>query len=235
MEYARQLKQLASNVGSLIKSLDPIRLPQVLRAYVDALAPWARSVAAKMIGEVDSRDRDTWRSLGTAISAQLHQDLRNAPVGRRVRELLETQVELITSIPRKAAERAQTLVLHGIESSKRASEIAEEIENTTNVTRSRAVLIARTEVSRVATVLVQARAESVGSTHYIWRTAGDSDVRPGHRVMEGRVCEWANPPAVREGERIMYHHAGEIWNCRCYPEPIIADPYEPRVRGRKSS
>ena len=63
----------------------------------------------------------------------------------------------------------------------------------------------------------------------------DSAVRPGHAAMEGKVCEWNNPPAVREGERIVYHHAGSWWGCRCRAEPIIVDHYAPVVRGRRQS
>jgi SPP1 gp7 family putative phage head morphogenesis protein len=232
-QYARQLTQLARNVGGLIRTLDIGLLPEVLSAYVDALIPWARGVALTMLKEVDAKDRDAWRALGTSISQQLHADLRTAPVGNRVQELLTQQVELITSIPRQAAERAHALVKEGLEGGKRASEVAEELERTTEVTRSRAILIARTETSRAATVLVQARAESVGSTAYLWRTAMDSDVRPGHEAMEGKVCEWANPPAVDEGGRILHHHPGAVWNCRCYAEPVLSDPYQPRTRGRK--
>lgn len=186
-----------------------------------------------MLGEVDLRDRDAWRSLGNAISAQLHQDIRNAPVGERMRELLGLQVSLIQSIPVEAAERVHRLATEARIEGTRAKEIAEEIARTEEVTKSRAVLIARTETSRAATVLVQARCEAIGSTHYIWRTSMDGTVRPGHKAMEGKTCEWANPPAVNEEGRIMHFHPGEVWNCRCYAEPIIGDPYKPERRVRQ--
>ncbi len=208
-------------------------MPEVLKAYVDALVPWAERAALRMIQEVNARDRDAWHELGASISQQLHRDLREAPIGNRVQELMQQQVTLIQSIPLKAAERAHELVLEGLEGSKRASEVATELLRTTEVTTSRATLIARTETSRVATVLVQTRAEAVGSTHYVWRTAGDADVRPGHQAMAGKVCEWANPPAVEENGRIMHFHPGSVWNCRCYSEPVISDPHEPQIRGRK--
>jgi SPP1 gp7 family putative phage head morphogenesis protein len=216
------------NVYAALPSLE-----QLLRSYADALVPWAKRVAARMIGEVDNAERSAWRGLGNAISAQLHRDLNDAPIGERVGELLELQVSLITSIPLQAAERAHDLTLAALESSTRAKEAAAQIARSAKVTESRALLIARTETARTATVLVQARAEAIGSTHYIWKTAGDADVRPGHRAMEGKTCEWADPPPVNEGGRIMHHHPGEIWNCRCYAEPIIADPYETSRRRRR--
>jgi len=208
-------------------------LTQLLRAYADGLIPWARRIATRMLGEVDSRDRDAWRALGNAISSQLHQDIRNAPVGERMRELLGLQVSLIQSLPLEAAQRVHELATKARIEGTRASEIAEQIALSGSVAKSRAVLIAQTETSRAATVLLQARCEAIGSTHYVWRTSMDGSVRPGHKAMEGKTCEWAHAPAVEEsGGRIMHHHPGEIWRCRCYAEPIIGDPYKPERRGR---
>lgn len=207
-------------------------LVKLLQAYAEGLVPWAERVAARMIAEVNDRERDAWRALGSAISAQLHSDLRTAPVAAKMQELRDVQVELITSIPLKAAERVSELTLKALESSTRAREIAKEIARTTEVTQARATLIARTETSRTASTLLHARCEAIGSIFYVWRTSRDSDVRPGHRAMEGKVCEWANPPAVNEGGRILYHHPGEVWNCRCFAEPLLSDPYAAQRRNR---
>ena len=195
----------------------------MLEAYAAALKPWATRVAARMLGEVDLADQTAWRSLGNEISAQLRHDIRKTPLGERMRERLDAQVHLITSLSTEAAERVHRLTLKGLEDSTRAKEFAAEILRTGEVTQNRATLIARTEVARTATILTQARAESAGCTHYVWRTAGDSDVRAGHKAMEGKVCAWDDPPAVNENGRIMHHHPGEIYNCRCWAEVIVTD------------
>lgn len=197
--------------------------------YADALEPWARRIASKMIVEVANRDRDAWRALGNEISTQLHTEIRETPIGQRVQQLINEQVVLITSIPRQAAERAQALSLEAVTGGTRAREVAQEIMRTTQVTKSRAMLIARTETSRAATVLLQTRAEAVGSVAYLWRTARDSAVRESHRQMESKLVHWDDPPTL-DG---LTGHAGALPNCRCYPEPIISDPYAPIVRGRK--
>jgi len=219
-------------VGSLIEQFGK-DAPGLLRRYAEALRPWAERVARRMLSEVAARDLDAWQAVAAELSGQLRADLRTAAIGGRVRELLAEQVDLITSIPTEAAERVHKAATAALSSGARAAELAEAIQTSTQVTRSRALLIARTETSRASTVVMQARAEAIGSTHYIWRTARDQDVRPGHAAMEGKTCAWASPPAVREGSRIMHFHPGEIWNCRCYPEPIIADPYAPVVQGRR--
>lgn len=196
---------------------------QLLRAYADALKPWATHTAHRMLTEVDARDRDSWRSLGNAISAQLRHDIMHAPTGVAMRRLLHGQVDLITSLPTEAAKRVHELTLKGLENSSRAASFVDEIRRSGEVTQSRAVLIARTEVARTASVLTQTRAMAAGSTHYSWETSEDGDVRPGHQAMQGQVCEWANPPAVMENGKIMHFHPGTIWNCRCWPRPIITE------------
>ena len=228
-DYARQLRQVARHVGEIINGFEPgdidafPSLNELLRRYADALKPWAEATAGRMLGEVELRDRESWRELGNAISVALRRELMSAPVGATLRELLNDQVDLIRSIPTEAAQRVHELTLKGLEDSTRAREIAIDIRASGAVAESRALLIARTEVSRTASSLVQARCVHVGAEEYVWRTSSDGAVRPGHRAMEGKACKWASPPAVNEGGRIMLFHAGQIWNCRCWPEPILRD------------
>jgi hypothetical protein len=48
------------------------------------------------------------------------------------------------------------------------------------------------------------------TTHYIWRTAGDKNVRPEHAENDGRIFSWNKPP--RTG------HPGAEYGCRCWAE-----------------
>lgn len=77
-----------------------------------------------------------------------------------------------------------------------------------------------TELGRATGALDQARALSIGSNGYIWRTAEDGDVRHSHREMEGKFVEWGRPPTL-DG---MTGHAGELPNCRCYKEIVFPNP-----------
>jgi len=225
--FNQYLWQIAGHVGKMVEGFPPgdvEKLPwltQLLAAYADALTPWAVSMSRRMLEEVNARDIDSWHSLSGAISRQLRRDIRKTDVGETMRELLHRQVKLIRSLPLEAGERVHELTLKGLENSVRAKEYAAEIFRTGEVTKSRATLIARTETARTASILTQARATSAGITHYRWQTAKDQDVRPGHKAMQGKVCAFNKPPAVNENGRIMHHHPGEIWNCRCWPEPIV--------------
>lgn len=227
VQYSRQLRKVARHVGDLVTGLfdatDPASIgivERALRRYASTIEAWASSVGGRMVAEVAARDRKAWMAVSREMGTAIHREIEQAPTGALLRQRLAEQVSLITSLPTEAAERVHALTIEGLSNGARASEIAAEIMRTGEVTKSRADLIARTEVSRTSTELTRARAESIGSTHFIWRTAGDSDVRPSHRALNGKAFAWNDPPECDPG-----HHAlpGAIWNCRCYAEPVLKD------------
>lgn len=172
-----------------------------------------------MLADVNRRDEQAWMTHAKELSRALQQEIRSAPTGETMRALMAEQVGLIKSIPIEAAERVHKLTIEGLESSSRASEISKAIQASGEVAKSRADLIARTEVARTASALTEARALHVGSPGYIWKTSGDSDVRDSHRKMNGQFVRWDDPPTL-DG---MTGHAGQFPNCRCYPEPVIPE------------
>lgn len=196
---------------------DPGPLIQTLKQYAQTIEPWARSVAAFMVADVARRDKSMWAKNAKEMSAGLRREIMEAPTGETFRQLQESQVGLIKSIPLEAAERVHQLSQEAMIASIRPADIAKKILETEAVSASKARLIARTEVARAASNMVQARAEFVGSEGYIWRTSGDLDVRDSHREMEGKYVQWKHPPTL-DG---LTGHAGTLPNCRCFAEPIF--------------
>ena len=212
-------------MGSIITGFPPgdpsvePTISHMLNRYAELLNDWAVSTASKMIAEVNQQDRKAWTMLTEQMAQALRQEIRTAPTGAAMQGLLAEQVTLIKSIPLDAAKRVHELTLQGIEDGTRANEIAKEIMRSGDVAESRAKLIARTEVSRTAATLTEARAKAVGSEGYIWRTSGDSDVRHSHKEMNGKFVRWDSPPTLDK----LTGHAGCLPNCRCYPEPVIPE------------
>lgn len=226
-QYARQLRKIAREVGRIVDGYppgDPAALPHIevtLQRYADILDPWARLTAEKLWQEINHQDFAAWAKHSQEMERALASEVRFAPTGQVFKAYMDQQVALIRSIPIKAARRVHELTIRGLEDAERAGDVAEEIMRTTHVTESRAMLIARTEVSRTSTNLVQARSEFVGSDGYIWRTSRDGTVRPEHKKLEGKFIRWDTPPVA--GTKGMRYHAGAGPNCRCWPEPVIAD------------
>lgn len=226
--YAKQLRSVATQVGKIVRKFvtstgvtDPHKLIDALQRYAEILTPWAQRVAESLLSDVNIRDTKSWERYSSNIGLGIKKEIRNAPVGNVMRDLMQQQVTLIKSLPIQAAERVHHTVITGLAKGQRADVVAAEILRTGLVTKSRAMLIARTETSRAATSLTRARAEYIGSEQYIWRSSGDSDVRPLHRKLNGKVFYWHDPPIADEsGIRAA---PGSIWNCRCYAEPILKD------------
>lgn len=226
LQYGRQLRGVAHQVSRIVRgyATDPKAddlINEALKRYAQVIQPWARATAAKMLADVARRDRAAWAEQSKLAGRELHREIVDTPVGDLLHALLEEQVTYITSLPLDEAERVHEWTLKGLEDSGRAAEVSNQIMRTGEVTKGRANLIARTEVARTASALTQARATHIGSEGYIWRTSGDSDVRPEHRKLNGKFFRWDDPP--RAGTNGMKYHAGQGPNCRCYPEVVIPD------------
>lgn len=225
-EMVRQLVKIAERSGGILSQYirrlpdgsveitDIQAMSAALVRYANQLEPWAIETAGKAIQQISAQNLAAWKTAGVAIV------LSDSRVKEAAAALLREQVDLIKSIPTRMAERAQSLALEAQKSGARASVIAAEIENSAQVAQSRAMLIARTEIAKANATLTRARAELVGATHYIWRTAGDSAVRETHAELDGKVFAFNDPPYI-DGEG--NHHAGEFPNCRCYAEPVLTN------------
>ena len=172
-----------------------------------------------MISEVNAHDLNEWRKRGQDLSRGIRIEIATTPIGATVQRLMDEQVTLIKSIPLDAGRRVHELTMKGLASSTRGDEIVKEIMRSGEVTVNRAKLIARTEVSRTAANLTQARAQHIGSEGYVWETSHDSDVRPSHKAMQGKFIRWTDPPTL-DG---MTGHAGCLPNCRCWARVILPD------------
>lgn len=224
--YASTLTAIARSIDKIVRDMNPqdeesvLELRRALDRFAHAVEPWARKAALTMLRDVSNRDLTAWELHGKAAGQELRQELAETPTGTLLRRLLQDQVELITSIPIEAGQRVQRLAMGILSSGARPASLVDEIMRTGEVTRSRAVLIARTETAKAATALTQARAQQIGSEGYHWLTAHDQMVRPDHKVLDGRLIMWNNPPIADRRTKARYH-AGMGIQCRCIPVPIL--------------
>lgn len=228
-QFRVRLREVARFVGQIVKGhtaatglVDERGLIATLGQYSEVLGPWADRLVTRMLDRVQTSNLRDFASLSGQISRGLRDTLADARVGAVTRRIHADQVQLIKSLPIEAGQRAQKIAQEALVSGDRAGSIAKSIrdlDNTGAVTEARAVMIARTEIAKANSALTQARAQFVGSTHYIWRTMGDADVRDSHAALDGQVFAWDAPPFVDDDEGS--HHPGDIWNDRCYAEPVL--------------
>lgn len=193
---------------------------------------WADLLASRFIKRIYKETLQPWRKAaatynrGPLIHKLLKREL-SGPVGDTVNSLVYRNSQLITSIAPDLAENIAQYIQKRTTEGVRAAQIVEEIRTKApQLTESRAQLIARTEVSKAQTALIEARSMEYDMPAYIWQTSRDSRVRDSHKHMQGVVVFWEDPPdpEVLIGKKSTGgpYHAGNIFNDRCYPEPIIS-------------
>lgn len=101
--------------------------------------------------------------------------------------------------------------VHGL----RVEEIAARIQERSDVSESRAELIARDQTLRLNRQVTGARQQSAGVSSFQWSTSQDERVRDTHAALEGRVFPWSSPPV----------EFNDI-QCRCVQLPMLPDSEE---------
>lgn len=189
------------------------------------------SAVKRMVTPLEVQNMQTWRkaarkSTRSKFLYNLLLEEMNQGIGQIINNQVLENAALIRTLPNDVAQK----VVQDIEKETIEGRRAEEIESiirkyTDKHSRASARLIARTEVSKTQSALTQARAQQLDLQWYVWRTALDGDrVRKSHRLMEGVLVNWKDPPSPEElvGEKnVGRYHAGNIWNCRCYSEPLL--------------
>jgi len=230
-EYQSALKKVARTAGSILegsaevivsgKTVPPSILAS-LSAYEQALIPWAEQITRRLFQRIDNDARRAFISSSKEIFKGIRGTIANTAAGAKMKELQAAQVELIKSIPREAAERAQRLAREAMTEGRRFEDIVKDIQDSGKVSEGRARVIARTETAKANATFTQARAQAVGSGGYYWRTMEDEAVRESHQEMAdrsnaGEIFSWDSPPEVEPGE---FHHPGGIYNCFVGSEKI---------------
>lgn len=257
-DFYKALKQVARASAGIVNThvhgseiLRQDRMTAALKAYSEALGPWAERQAKKLLDSVNAKNKRAYQNRKAYLSdvkspktnkervtAQqnmltnssemahsIRQNLANTNVDKVARELLTGQVNLIKSIPLEAGQRAQQLAYEAQVNGNRADEIAKELMRTSGVTESRAKLIAITETAKANASLNEARATAVGSTRYIWRNSGDGAVREAHRKYHGKNLDGMifnwDSPPTLDDGTT--GNPGNFPRCRCFAEAVFDD------------
>lgn len=226
-------KEYASDIWSMfLKFFEESKRHGIAAHLLNAaefLEAFARQAAVRMITGLFVKGARTWReaarisSKGNIIRRALQQEM-SGPVGQRVRELVQEQAYLISKFPESVAESVATHAMAQHQAGGRSAELASNDGLLLHIARSRALLIARTQISKASTALTQARSENLGLYWYIWKGSLDQRERLSHRRMENVLIRFDEPPSpeMLVGLKSQGHYnAGGIYNCRCYPETLV--------------
>lgn len=182
--------------NAITKSLFGFPLPEILRVT----PPNAPHVDAAVDDEI-AKYKDLW--------VQQNLDL-----------IKSIDTETMQKIRNRMAER----IIHTVDVAQLTKYLIQDIQELAGVEIRRATLIGVDQVGKLNGQLAQFRQEFAGISEYRWETAHDSRVRPAHRLRQGKIFKWSNPPP--DG------HPGYPIRCRCVALPVIdldKIPVRPKV------
>lgn len=187
--------------------------------------------ARGMVMRISRADALTWRH-----AARMHQNSRrvysalrneiNGPYAGFLQSQITRNAALIRTLPKDIAADVAKYISDETTAGVRMSSIAESlVTKIPNLSANRARTLARTEANKTHTAIIQARADNLNLPWYVWHSMHSGTTRESHRVMDGVLCRWSDPPCPETlaGESRTYgnYNAGEIFNCRCWPEPVM--------------
>jgi SPP1 gp7 family putative phage head morphogenesis protein len=224
--YRREVWKHYNRIGKVIQSIisfhvradgsidNPEQLTADLEKYGQTLGTWANVYWSALLQRQNKALSADWKRQGLTI------DPHSPVIQNKIRTLLAQQVDLIVTLPRDAATVAQTMAHKAaMETGERAETLIQKLQGLqTGYPEYAARRLARTEVAKTQSLLVQAQAQSLGIKQYIWKTVKDEAVRDSHAAMDGKICDFDNPPEVESGK---FYNAGQIHNCRCFAFPLL--------------
>lgn len=171
--------------NAITKSLFGYPLPEILRI----IPPKAPRMDAAVDDEI-AKYKDLW--------VQQNLDL-----------IKSIDAETMQKIRNRMAER----IIHNVDANLLTKYLIQDIQELAGNEIKRATLIGVDQVGKLNGQLAQFRQEFAGISEYRWETAHDSRVRPAHRLRQGKIFKWSNPPP--DG------HPGYPIRCRCVALPVI--------------
>lgn len=233
----REYSQAIARILVRLPDAENIRSPAELLAAVENWSGSAvfkkslQAVVASWITHINDGNSRSWREAArkSSKSRLIYQSLQKelaGTAGVKIAEIAKKNAKHISSLPLELAERATQYITDQAFKGVRSEELAKELlTRYKHLSESRAKLIARTESSKAQTALTRVRSEDLGLVWYIWTTSKDQRVRESHEHMDGVIINWNDPPSPEAlaGERSYgNYHAGDTFNCRCYPRPLLS-------------
>jgi len=191
----------------------------------------ATQISKAFVIQANTSEARNWRQAasGNGQGKFIYQLLKSSMtgnVGRTMNDKIIENANLITKMPYELSKSLTQFVASETFKGIRPEDIASTLyEKLGQYSKAKIDTIARTEASKATTALTQARSQDAGVRWYVWRTANDGNrVRESHRHMQRVIVPWNDPPSPEEliGEPSAgKYQAGEIYNCRCFPQALI--------------
>lgn len=184
---------------------------------------FAERLAANFITDINTRNIQTMGKMFGSFGIDI------MTINKQVTDFLQASVaenvQLITSIQSQYLDRVETLVLTNMRAGLRPSAIQQQLQDQFGITKNRARLIARDQLSKASNGLAKKRMKSSGIKYWRWVTSKDQRVRNKHNDFAERVTKYGKgiyamdaPPLNEKGQPVF---PGDEVACRCIMQPVL--------------
>jgi len=231
-------------VKSMDKHLDDIRhddfiddLEQALENVRDFIRPHELLLISKLMPIARSLGNYTTKQVFNSLKNKVEVDLNNLAVdifSTRISPSLEERykvfalenVILIRSIEEQLLSSVAVIVTESYKSGFSTKDITDQIYSRFDVSENRAKLIARDQIGKLHSKIIQDEAASLNINYYVFSDSDDERTRASHHAMHNKICkfndqtvykdslqdkEWKKRSSISAVEL----HPGIDYNCRC--------------------
>ena len=145
-----------------------------------------------------------------------------------VQQWIASNVSMIKSIPDDTLLDMEEIILDGYREGKRVGDLRKEIQDKYNLTKRKAEMLARDQISTLNAELTKEQHKDAGVRRYKWSSSKDSRVRECHQEFDGHIYSWDDPPEAwysTKSKGIVYTGRkcapGEDYCCRCCAIPVF--------------
>lgn len=192
---------------------------------------YAKLLSQNVVKAANETNKDRLiQNIQKGTDVDLTNFLGDEAVKGKLDEYVAKNVSLITSVKNDYLNDVEKAIRESYLQNGRAENLASIIHERTNVSKSRARLIARDQTAKINAELDQARMQALGVKLYIWQTSKDERVRHSHANMQGVLCRFDDDTVYskdggktwikREADKPKCKPGVEI-QCRCFAKAIL--------------
>jgi SPP1 gp7 family putative phage head morphogenesis protein len=215
-EYFAQDASISSQARILTNAL--------IKKYTDLFASLSKPMAERFAEESDKSSDIAVKSSLRQMSDELTlstKTITSGPLNDILNATVTENVGLIKSIPAQYLNGVQGAVMRSITTGNGMQDLVPYLQKHKGITLRRARMIAKDQTVKSFTSLSRARMQKIGLKSYTWRhTAGSRHPRKLHIELDGRVCDYNDPPVIQHDPEVR-GHPGQLINCICRMVPIL--------------
>lgn len=154
---------------------------------------WEKQITVEVHAVIGPSKAQVATDILVANGASIPKAIQRAWIRQQLALIKVEGGKTVPSIPGKAFEQASKIIRDAIGRGALIETVAGELEGLQGINLRRAKTLASDQILTYYSRMTDIRHQSIGVTHYIWRTSRDEAVRHSHRLRNGKRYPYKNP------------------------------------------